>query len=192
MKNINIGLASLFLVCGASRAAEQTGAFPWNATEFARLFNQQAQQEQIDPIVKAIHSPGEVEFKFGDAKFQEGVKVMKDMDLLNGKFSNHALLIVGVNAGGLVTMITVGGQRTDPVNMFRTLSLVGAVYSVLNPRSSADQVSEFVAGLGLMRGDDDPSIGRPVTNLSKGGAFTCNNRHSSASVHFGCAVVPRS
>jgi hypothetical protein len=180
-------------VCMSHFASAANPTFPFTVEQFRAAFNEQALKDEVDVIRSAQPGAGEVVFRFDDAKFQRGVKLMKDMDLMNGKVIYNAKLIVNFEQKTRrVTGIIISGTRADPINMLRTVSAIGAIYVILNPGATDKQTTDFTSDLGLLRGDDSPTIGIPMSNFSKGGAFTCNNQDSSVSVVFGCFVVPRS
>jgi len=63
---------------------------------------------------------------------------------------------------------------------------------MLNPGLDEKAGTDFLATLGLMRGDDDPSIGQRVSAFNRGGAFQCLSMPSGQTTGVGCAVEPRS
>lgn len=91
-----------------------------------------------------------------------------------------------------MTKIAVAGDRSDPVNLIRFNGAVGIVNSMLNPDLDEKANTDFLATLGLMRGDDDPSIGQPVSSFNRGGAFQCVSMPSDQTTGVGCVVEPRS
>lgn len=192
---LSVGVSALLLttVSSAVMAGEPDPTFNFTVPQFRTLFNEQAVKDEMDVIRAAITTPSEVEFKFEDSKFQRGVKLLKDMDVMNGKVTYLATMVVTVDKkSGFIKTIIVGGVRDDPINLFRTISLVGVIYEILNPSASEKAKTDFMAQLGLLRGDDDATIGQPMSSFSKGGAFSCNNQNSEVSPAFGCLIAPRS
>jgi hypothetical protein len=167
-------------------------AFPFTPTQFVARFNDRARINKLD-IIRALRRVGsDFVSSMADTEFQNGIRQLKQLDLANGQFTYRVRIVLSTNAAGLVTKIIVTGVRSDPVNQFRTMGAVGAVYELLNPGVPQTEEDNFLVSLGLARGDDDPTIGEPQTNFSKGGAFTCNNRPSQVSEQIGCLIIPRS
>lgn len=187
-----ISSIELFFQNTALPSIATEAAFPFETAQFQTLFNQRADAGGIDRIIALKPSGNDVVASLSDNQFQAGIAELKKMDVANGRFVFHLKIILTVNREKKVTQIIVEGSRSDPVNMLRTVGAVGAIYELLNPGAPQKSEDEFLAGLGLLRGDTDPTIGQPVSNFSKGGAFTCNSQSSDVSDAFGCVVVPRS
>lgn len=177
--------------CGSASAKDP--AFNFTPAQFMAMYNNRIVDHASDDSILSIQKgSGDAEAKLGQAAFQRGVKMMKDMDLMNGRVTMDIRIIFALDAAGHVTIITIEGTRGDPINMMRTIGVVGAVYEILNPGWTEDTERTFLVPLGLMRGDADPTIGQPMGNFSKGGAFTCNSQPSGKTLAFGCFIVPRS
>ncbi|WP_436197259.1 hypothetical protein [Paraburkholderia hospita] len=127
-----------------------------------------------------------------DKQFQRGIAEMKKLDLANGRFQSKLGIRLFTDSKGNVTKIAVVGDRSDPVNLVRFIGSVGLVNSMLNPGLDEKTNTDFLATLGLMRGDDDPTIGQPVSSFNRGGAYRCVSMPSDQMTGVGCVVEPRS
>jgi hypothetical protein len=171
-----------------------TDEVTWSFTieQFKNEYNQQAVKDEGYTIKSIKYDEGSWLLTLNNTKFQKGVAEMKNLDLMNGKFTLETYILLTIEKNKKVKSIIISGDRSDPVNLSSLIDTVGTVIKVLNPAMSQDEVTSFLVSLGLMRGDDDPTIGEPITQLNKGGAFTCNNQLHDTSTVVGCWIVPRS
>jgi hypothetical protein len=78
------------------------------------------------------------------------------------------------------------------MNLFHFVGQLGSLILTLNPGLNQDEVTSMITKkFGIMRGDDDPTIGRPVVEITKDFAATCNNQSSSVTTKIGCIFEPR-
>jgi hypothetical protein len=168
-------------------------SFTFTPAQFMAMYNDHLPKDGSDDRILSIKQVGgQLRAVLGDTYFQRGVQELKKMDLANGKFTMGIRIVLATNKQGFVEQIAVSGLRSDPVNMMRTVGVIGSVYEILNPGYTDKSEQEFLVPLGLMRGDNDPAINQPASNFSKGAAFTCVTQHSGISMRFGCAIEPRS
>jgi hypothetical protein len=93
----------------------------------------------------------------------------------------------------IVRQISVGGDRADPMNLFNYIGKIGNAVTALEPGiSEADVQSLIGSGLGLMRGDDDPTIGHAKVMSRKTFTASCNQVMSAESTATHCEFAPRS
>jgi hypothetical protein len=185
-----LGFAALVasMTCGAGEPT-----FTFTPAQFMAMYNAHLPKDGSDDRILSIKQVGpQLRAILDDANFQRGVQALKQMNLANGKFTMGIRIVLSTNKQGLIEQIAVSGLRSDPVNMMRTVGVIGSIYEILNPGYTDQSEQEFLAPLGLMRGDDDPTINQPASNFSKGAAFACVTQHSSISMRFGCAIEPRS
>lgn len=155
-------------------------------------FNAHLQKDaNEDRIVSIKKIKGSADLILGDYYFKIGVAEFKKMDIVNGRLDMRIKILATLNAQGLVETITIRSTRADPLNLFRGMGVITNFYEILNPQASSKESAAFIASLGLMRGDDDPTTGQPIGQLSKGAAFTCNTQQSAISTIFGCVLSPR-
>jgi hypothetical protein len=78
------------------------------------------------------------------------------------------------------------------MNLFHFVGQLGSLFITLNSELTQDEVTSLLKDkLGIMRGDDDPTIGKPMLWITKTFAATCNNQLSSVSTKIGCVFEPR-
>jgi hypothetical protein len=66
------------------------------------------------------------------------------------------------------------------------------INDMLNPGQTEKGNTDFLTSLNLMRGDDDASIGQPVSSFNRGAAFACISMPTEQTTGVGCVVTPRS
>ena len=181
--------ALLLAILFSSPAAAQS--FTFTADEFLKRFNAELAKDEIDTTRSCRQSRSDVECTFNDERFQGGLKALKQLNLANGRFFQKKKLLITLE-GKKVVMIILSGDRSDPINLFHYIASVGAAIRAIDPSVSDDGVKTTIAGLGLMRGDSDKTIGSPVDQIEDYGAIKCNNQHSRVSTKVGCVFVPRS
>lgn len=159
---------------------------------FRKLYDELAQANGDDTIKRMSKTKDGVAVVLSDTQFQRGVAEMKKLDLANGRFKSKLGIRLSIDSKGGVTKITVVGDRSDPINLMRFIGAVGVVNTMLNPGLDEKANTDFLATLGLMRGDDDPSVGQPVSSFNHGGAFQCVSMPSDQTTGVGCVVEPRS
>ena len=189
---VKAALLAVLLVL-ANNALGQEAAFPFTAVEFQQRFNATATKDGGDRIVSLKRERGVYKAVLGDVQFQKSVAAFKQLNLANGKFVMQTEVNLRANQAGNVTEIIVSGTRADPMNLMQGFfGTMGIVTKILDPSLPQDQVTRLLMGLGLMRGDDDPTTGKVVTQFAKHGAYGCLVRHSSVSSQVICSIVPRS
>ena len=179
----------LLAILVSSPAAAQS--FPFTADEFLKRFNADLATDGIDTTRSCRQSRSDVECTFNDARFQDGLKAMKKLNLANGQFSQKKTLLITLE-DKKVAEIILSGDRSDPINLFHFIASVRSVIKAIDPSVSEDAIKTTVDGLGLMRGDSNKTIGNPVNQIEDYGAIKCNNQHSRVSTTVGCVFVPRS
>lgn len=171
--------------------ADDEPSFSFTPEQLMALYNGHT-AEGDDRVVTVKKANEHVRLVMDDKYFKIGIAKMKDMDIVNGKFTMDINITMTLDRKGFVKTIAVFGTRGDPVNLFRTIGSITILYEILNPGVPPETANNFMMALGLMRGDSDPTINTPITKLSKGGVFTCNNQDSDTSIKFGCVIIPRS
>jgi hypothetical protein len=165
--------------------------FDFTVAKLIDNFNNQLKLDGGDTIKTCKKSALDTICIFNDTSFQKSVTGFKKLNLANGTFSlKEKLLISEIN--GKVSMFLVEGDRGDPMSLFHFAGQLGSMLSALNPSLTTDDVTKEVLSLGVMRGDDDPSIGQPKIDILEFAEIRCNNQQSRVDTIIGCAFLPRS
>lgn len=159
---------------------------------FRKHYDALAKADGGDTIKQMNRAKDGVAVTLHDEQFQRAIAEMKKLDLVKGRFQSKIAIRLTTDNIGRVTKIAVVGDRSDPVNLMRFIGAVGVVDSMLNPAQDEKANTDFLATLGLMRGDDDPSIGQPVSSINQGGVFHCVSMRSDQTTGVGCVVEPQS
>lgn len=177
----------------ASNLNKNEASFPFTVMQFREKFDRAAADEKIDTIKSiTVDKTNTYLVTLNDAAFQKMVMAMKKIDAVNGPFEEKVHVLLTATSDGKVDTILIGGDRSDPMNMLLTISLVGNIIRILSPGITDDGVLDMVKDFGLMRGDSDPTIGEPVDIINKVAEFRCNNQPTEKSYAMGCLILPRS
>ncbi len=163
-----------------------------NLDTFRTRYDELAKADGSDVIKRMSKTKDGIAVTLSDEQFQRGIAELKKLNLANGKFKSKLSLVLSTNSSGNVTKIAIMGDRSDPINLMRFVGAVGLVNSMLNRDQDEKANTDFLATLGLMRGDDDPTIGQLVSSFNRGGAFQCLSMPSGQTTIVGCAVERRS
>lgn len=180
--------AAALLIIGASNSEAQT--FSFGPEELRSRFNAALAEDEMDTIRNCKRFGADLECSFTDQRYQAGVKAMKELNLANGRFEIKRTVLI-TTKGKTVETIIVSGDRSDPINLFHFIATVVALIRAISPTTSDDDVLKTVSSLGLMRGDSDPTIGRPIDQVESYAAIKCNNQGSKVSTAIGCVFNPR-
>jgi hypothetical protein len=181
-----IALAALVIPALAARA--QT--FDFTAQQLRERFNEAAVKDNADTIKVCRSSANAVLCIMDDARFQEQVKLFKKLDLANGNFELNEKLMMTIDKGKVQTM-TLAGDRETPMGLFHLIATLGNLFVALKPGMNNGEVKVLTDKLGLMRGDDDPTIGQKRMEITPFAEISCNNNHSSKTLAIGCVFIPR-
>ena len=182
-------VALTFLASSKLPSSGQT--FKFKSDELRKRYNDQLKSDNGDLIKKCTKTEDEVACSVDDTGFQKSVQAFKQLDLANGKFELKESLILSMS-GSKVKVIIISGSREDPMNLFHFVGQLGSLFITLNSELTQDEVTSLLKDkLGIMRGDDDPTIGKPMLEITKTFAATCNNQLSSVSTKIGCVFEPR-
>jgi hypothetical protein len=188
---ISIHAAVATLIFLGSEPSSMAQTFDFTSDQFRQRYNDQLKSDKGDLIKKCTKEANDVLCSFDNTNFRRSVQAFKQLDLANGQFELQEKLILSTN-GQKVTTITISGTREDMMNLGHFAGQLGSLIGMLNPELSPDEVSSMMAEkLGIMRGDNDPTIGHPLVEITKGFAATCNNQLSSVSTKVGCVFEPR-
>jgi hypothetical protein len=130
---------------------------------------------------------------FHDAGFQSTVANFKKLDLMNGRFKLKLRLDVDM-VGGKISLITLSGDRGDPVNLFQFIGTVENVMQIFDPAvgKGEGESKKIADDLGLMRGDSADDIGKPRVAIEPYAEIDCLYQDSNATTHVECRFLPRS
>ena len=159
---------------------------------FRKQYDELAMAGGDDTIRRMSKTKDGIEVTLNDERFQRGIAELKKLDLANGHFESQIGIHLYVNSANKITRIGVVGDRSAPVNLMHFVGAVGMVNNILNPGSDKKANMDFLASLGLLRGDADASIGQPVSAFNHGGAFACISMPSEQTTSVACVVTPRS
>lgn len=145
-----------------------------------------------DPI-KRCSNKGEVQIcEFGDKAYQQSVTAFKELNLMNGRHTQHVLLIMRTEKGKL-SRITIGGTRKDLPNLMVFMGYVANAMMAIEGKRDVDKTLTVLREeLEIARGDDSPSIGQPLSTIQSWGEVTCSSKPSYESMLVACGIVPRS
>jgi hypothetical protein len=181
---------ALFLAILVAPGFARAQTFNFTAIEFQARLNKVLTDDHGDTIKACKKDGADYRCTFNNAGFQKSVSAFKELNLANGHFDLNEVMFFTVERGK-VSRITYGGDRSDPMNMMHTVGQIGGVIEALKPGIKEDDVQRLIRELGLMRGDDDESIGTPKTAIEDFAAIKCNTQDSHISTLFGCTFLPR-
>lgn len=176
----------------AQITATPLATFGFDAPTFRLMYNGRLRSDGDSGVKDCADSAGLYKCKFDDASFEKSVDAFKKHDLVTGDFKSKLRLTMA-SQNGRVSKIVVGGDRADPMNLFGYIGKVGSLLKTLEPEMP-DQVQGNLlkSELGLMRGDDDPTIGTEKLITRKGYVARCLQSASSESTAMSCTFEPRS
>jgi len=185
---LGVGLLFLGSACGA---VEAESTFTFTSDQFKEKFNQVAKIENTDFIKSSKTTKDRVVFALDDTNFKKRLKALKALNMTDGKSAAKTHIELALNGQGKIKAIDVVGDRSDIINLTLVINTMGVIVRMLDEKLSDDGVTNLISGFGLMRGDNDPSIGKPITNFDKGSAYFCNNQLSQVSMTIGCIITPK-
>jgi hypothetical protein len=106
---------AIFFAPGFVRA--QT--FNFTAIEFQARLNKVLTDDHGDTIKACKKDGADYRCTFNDAEFQKSVAAFKELNLANGRFALNEVMYFTIE-GGKVSRITIGGDRSDPMNLMHT------------------------------------------------------------------------
>jgi hypothetical protein len=184
-----ITLAILIFSAGSPQLASgQT--FQFSAKELVERLDKQLVADNGDTTKQCRKSSQDTICSFNDVGFQKSVVRLKKLNLANGTFFLKESIIIRED-GGKVSTILLTGDRGDPPNLFHFSGLLGSLIKTLGPSLSTDDIVKEALALGIMRGDDDPTIGQPKHDIQDFAEIVCNSHNSRESTKVGCAFFPR-
>ncbi len=92
---------------------------------------------------------------------------------------------------GKVKAVHIAGSRADPGKRAHFLGQFGSLVRVFDPAVTDGELTRLYGELGLLRGDDDPSIGQDRQVVRGRAVITCNQYPSRISVKLECIFEPR-
>jgi|GEM_PF-2669220 hypothetical protein len=187
---IPLAIATLIILAFEQSLTAQT--FDFTLEQFRQKYNNQLKSDNGDLIKTCTKKANdEISCNFDITNFRTSVQAFKQLDLANGQFELNENLLLSMD-GGKVKKVIISGSRKDPMNLFHFVGQLGSLILTLNPEFTQDEVTSMIAKkLGIMRGDDDPTIGKPIVEITKKFAATCNNQLSTVSTRLGCIFEPR-
>lgn len=177
---------------GARVAAAPIATFGFDAPTFRQMYDARLRNDGDDGIADCTDSAGLFKCKFDEASFKKSVDAFKKFGLANGDFSSKLRLVMA-SQGGRVSKIVVAGDRADPMNLSGYVGKVGSLLKTLEPEMSDQaQQSLLTSDLGLMRGDNDLTVGAEKLVVRKSYIGRCRQSPSSESTAMICTFGPRS
>ena len=185
---LRLFIAHMILITASSAAFSQT--FDFSADKFRERLNARIGTDSGGRLKSCQTSTSALKCVFDDKSYQQSVAAFKELDLANGRFDLKQVMEI-ITKGDKVQKITLTGSRSDPMNLFHFVGTVGSILGIFEPEMGSKSAAELVFELGLMRGDDDPTIGRQKTLFRKVVAVDCNQYPSAASLKVECVFGPR-
>lgn len=173
-----------------STREDQKPNFGQTAREMRAKINERLTADGADSFKKCADLQKLVICSFDDNQFQKLVQGFKKLDLANGKFKLYEAVFL-IPANGNLERIRLLGTRESPAALFHFIGTLGSVIRSLDPSIDNHQSAETILDLGIMRGDDDASIGTEKIIIKKGFAASCIQYLSNESMKIDCNFVPR-
>jgi len=183
-------LTFALMVLGTPVRSAFPQTFDFSADTFRTRLNARIVEDGGGQLKGCQKSRSSVKCTFDDKVFQQSVGMFKQLDLANGRFNLKQALEIAIK-GDRVEKITLTGSRGDPMNLLAFSGTFGSVLGVFEPDLDAQSAANLVLELGLMRGDDAPTIGRQRTLFRKSVAVDCNQYPSAVSLKIECVFGPR-
>jgi hypothetical protein len=187
----------------ASAAPAQTPhTFGMSFDQFRRTLDQHISADTASHLPRdafttksCLRRADRYECTFNETGFQSAVNEWRKLGLIigSGRFS-YRLRLSADTIGNRVNRIVVTSVRDDMINLLvGHLSTVIAAMRVFEP-GAADGEGEpkrTVDRLGLMRGDANPTIGKPMSMPITGAMVTCTNWDTRITSKVECVFTPR-
>jgi hypothetical protein len=170
--------------------ATSVGTFGITAQAMREKIGKQLVAAGGDTFDKCMKNQKFILCSFADKVFQRSVHAFKQLDLANGNFKLLEAMFL-IPADGNIERIRLLGTRDTPMALFHFAGTLGAVLQALDPSLDDHDAAETALSLGVMRGDDDPSIGTEKLVIKKEFSASCIQRDSSESMKIDCNIVPR-
>lgn len=191
---LGLGLTSFVAVDLFAITQEE---FNMTVEQFRQAFDRETIQGAKNPnvadTIKSINkiSPTTYHASLKDDGFNSMVKGWKVLNLANGKFILKEKFIFRVGSSGLISNIELSSSRAD-MNLFHFMDTFANTVKVFNPQFTEKDIQELVKDVGLMRGDNDPTIGESMNSFTRGVAIECLSQPSNVSSTIVCKFYPRS
>jgi len=164
--------------------------FDFTADTFRTRLNERIKTDGGGSLKSCSKSTSALRCTFDDEAYQQSVAAFKDLDLANGRFNLKQAMEI-TTKGGRVGNISLTGTRSDPMNLFHFIGTVGSILGAFEPEMDSKSAASLILELGLMRGDDDSTIGTQKTLFRKSVAVDCNQYPSTVSLKVECVFGPR-
>ncbi|TXN01871.1 hypothetical protein FV242_17050 [Methylobacterium sp. WL64] len=168
-----------------------TATFGFDAPSFRRMYDMRLRDDGDGDIEECAEQNMNYVCRFDDAPFRKSVEAFRKLDLVRGSFSSKLSLSV-VSQAGRASRIVLTGDRADPMNLFGFVGKVASLIKTLEPGIAEAAVQDLLsAGLGLTRGDDDPTIGAERTVVRVRDVARCKSAPSTEDTAMTCKFEPR-
>jgi hypothetical protein len=165
--------------------------FDFTARQFRELYDRQLKADNGDTIRSCKSDRTAMICTFNDAQYQRSIQAFKELNLANGRFVLHSIVGITTDRKEKVMAIAVKGSRGDPAALFHFIGQVGSLFRALKPSLTTEETPKLMMQLGLMHGDDDPTIGEKKLIIEDFAAVECNNLPSWRSLDVACVISPR-
>jgi hypothetical protein len=184
---MRFALAVVGALLASSVASAQTPhTFGMTFEEFRRTLDENIRKDTLSHVPKdsfttkaCSRKANHYDCTFNEAGFQRAVNEWRKMGLI---------------LGTEVSRITVTSVRDDMIHLLvGQISTVVAVMRIFDPGAAEgdDELQTTVKRLGLMRGDVDPTIGKPMSMNIAGATVTCTNWDTQVTPKVECVFTPR-
>lgn len=168
-----------------------TPTFSFSSDEFRTLYHKQLIKDGSAGLSSCSLNSNIYVCRFNEKDFKEAVSALKQLDLINGRFTQKTIVQVLISNGKAAGVI-LKGDRSDPANLFQFMGKAVSLAQALDSTLGDDDAAALTRELGLMRGDDDSTIGEEKTVIRPAFAASCNQFASSESTALRCEFAPRS
>jgi hypothetical protein len=200
---MRFALAVVGALLASSVASAQTPhTFGMTFEEFRRTLDENIRKDTLSHVPKdsfttkaCSRKANHYDCTFNEAGFQRAVNEWRKMGLILGKSRIPFRQRLSADTVGTeVSRITVTSVRDDMIHLLvGQISTVVAVMRIFDPGAAEgdDELQTTVKRLGLMRGDVDPTIGKPMSMNIAGATVTCTNWDTQVTPKVECVFTPR-
>ena len=192
--------AACFYTFLVSVGQAQAQIFDMTFDQFRKAFDQRIREDTINKSKPDISTTKQCKkasnvyiCTFNDNGFQNTIASFKKMDILSGRFVLKLMLKVETTRDKISRVLLIG-DRGDPVNLLEFSSAATNIMQLFEPGivDGEGKSSALVKELGLMRGDDDDTTGKPAVVIKPYAAIKCLVVPSAITTSEACEWVPRS
>ena len=183
-------LLALFILCAACVCAWAQAA-TFTEPQFIDRFNARLAKDGQDPV-RACKARSEGQFicSFAADVFLTTLDEKADITGSIGTERAPTTMIVNMESDAIES-IYLSGDRASPADLINFTAHLESLLHTLGPDESDQTIEDDTLSLGLLRGDEDPTIGMEREVSARFALIKCLNQPFGVSGGIGCAIKLR-